>query len=445
MTTPRTIRRRTFLAGLGAAGAAALTTSACGGDDAGNETTVDPADASGEIDVWVLHEDALNPVSQESLDRFFGAEDSNVQAELVIEPNDSYRDVIQTIIDSNQRPDVFFNWGGGSIRSYARAGLLEDLTPYLEADPEFKDSFLPAVLDAGQIDGAYYGIPMRTVQPKLMFYNTAVFDDVGIAVPTNWDEFLNAIDAFSNAGITPVALAGADAWTMLMWVEYLTDRLGGEQVFLDIAEGTGEGWRHPAITQMVDTIRDLVDRGAFGTAFASVQYDGGPEPMLEDGIAAMHLMGSWAYANHLNDDPDFTRNSLAWGQFPAIEGGEGHPDNIAGNPTNYFSVHSDSPLKEVAIEYLKQEMASDEYVEGLLNIGDIPAVADIESLIEGHEHENYFSFIYNMVANAPSFQLSWDQAIERPLSQPMLEAIENVFLGNLDAEGFIQANEDAAG
>ncbi|AYY14039.1 extracellular solute-binding protein [Actinobacteria bacterium YIM 96077] len=444
MTASSPIRRRTFLAAIGAS-ATALATGACGSDDSDNSgaETVDPADASGEIDVWALTEDALNPVSQDSLDRFFHTEESNVTANLITESNDSYRDVLQTIIDTDQRPDIFFNWGGGSIRSYVQAGLVEDLTPYLENDPEFRDTFLPSVLEAGQIDGAYYGIPMRTMQPKLMFYNTAVFDDVGVSVPTTWQEFLDAADAFNDAGITPVAVAGADSWTLLMWVEYLTDRLGGAQVFRDITEGTGEGWRHPAITEMVNTIRDLVDRGVFGNAFASVQYDDSG-PLLEDGMAAMMLSGSWEYTNFLNSNPDFVQNSLEWGPFPAIEGGEGDPDNVAGNPTNYFSVHANSPLKEVAIEYLKQEMGSDEYVQDLLDIGDIPAVADIEPLIEGHEHEEYFSFVYNMAANAPNFQLSWDQAIDRPQAEPMLEAIENVFLGNLDAEGFIQANEDAA-
>lgn len=451
MTAPTTIRRRTFLTAI-SAGAAALATTACSGESSDTpeeaaenlETAGDPAQASGEIDVWVLTEDALNPVSQQSLDRFFGTPESKVTANLIAEPNESYRDVLQTIIDTNEHPDILFNWGGGSIRSYVQAGLLEDLTPYLEADPKFRDTFIPSVLEAGQIDGAYYGIPMRTMQPKLMFYNTAVFNDVGVSVPTTWQEFLDAADAIAAAGITPVAVGGADPWTLLMWVEYLTDRIGGEQVFLDIAEGTGQGWAHPAITEMVNTIRDLVDRGVFGSTFASVAYDGSG-PLLTDGRAAMLLSGSWEYTNFLNDAPDFLANSLEWGPFPAIEGGEGNPDNVAGNPTNYFSVHSRSPLKEVAINYLKTEMGSDEYVQALLDIGDIPAVANIEPLIEGHEHEEYFNFVYSMAVNAPSFQLSWDQAINRPQAEPMLEAIANVFLGNLDAEGFIQVNEDAAG
>lgn len=435
LSTPR-LRRRSFLGLVGAgAGAMALGTAACGGGD--------PADDN-EFDVWVLLDENVNRVSQASLDRFNAGAD--VTGRLITEPNEGYRDALQIAIDTPQRPDVFFNWGGGSIRSYARAGLLEDLTPYLEDDPQFRSAFLPSVLDAGQIDGSYYGIPMRQMQPKLMFYNTAVFSDTGVEIPTTWQEFLDACDAFMAAGITPVALAGAVSWTELMWMEYLTDRIGGSQVFQDIAAGAGQGWRHPAIARAVDAIRELVDRGVFGTNFPSVQYEaGGSETLLEQGQAAMHLMGSWSYTNHLGADPEFAGNQLAWGPFPVIEDGAGDPLAIAGNPTNYFSVAAESPHKQVVIDYLRQEMASEQYVRDLISIGDTPAVADIEPLLGEAEHAEYLRFIYQMVVEAPSFQLSWDQAIERPQAAPMLEALADVFLGNLDAEGFIQVNEDAAG
>jgi ABC-type glycerol-3-phosphate transport system substrate-binding protein len=433
-----TLPRRGFLGLLGAGAGAVMLggTAACGGDGGGA--------GDGEFDVWVLLDENVNSVSQASLDRF--NQSSEVKGRLVTEPNDGYRDAVQIAIDTAQRPDIFFNWGGGSIRSYARAGLLEDLTPQLAAEPAFKSAFLPSVLDAGQIDGRYYGIPMRQMQPKLMFYNTAVLADVGVAVPTTWQEFLSACDTIRAAGITPVALAGAVSWTELMWIEYLTDRIGGAQVFRDIAAGAGQGWRHPAITEAVNTIAELVDRGVFGTNFPSVQYEaGGAETLLEQGEAAMHLMGSWSYTNHLGAAPEFASQQLAWGPFPSIEGGAGDPRAVAGNPTNYFSVTSASPHKQVAIDYLRQEMASDAYVRGLIGIGDTPAVADIEPLLADTDHADYLSFVYQMVVQAPSFQLSWDQAIERAQASTMLEALAEVFLGNLDAAGFVQANEDAAG
>jgi xylobiose transport system substrate-binding protein len=52
--------------------------------------------------------------------------------------------------------------------------------------------------------------------------------------------------------------------------------------------------------------------------------------------------------------------------------------------------------------------------------------------------------VYDMVNDAPTFQLSWDQAVEKAQAQPMLDALSKVFLGQLDAAGFVKANEDAA-
>ena len=57
-------------------------------------------------------------------------------------PGADYQTKLQTIINTNQAPDVFFNWGGGSIRTYARQGILEDLTPHLSSDAAFKNAFL---------------------------------------------------------------------------------------------------------------------------------------------------------------------------------------------------------------------------------------------------------------------------------------------------------------
>lgn len=433
MSTPIHLPRRRFLGMLGAgAGVTLLGTSACSGSG---------SDRSG-IEVWALEDENVNPVTQASLDRFNAG--SDVKASLVTEPNDGYRDAVHISIDTPQRPDVFFNWGGGSIRTYARANMLVDLTSHLNDDPAFKDSFLPSVLDAGMIDDKYYGIPMRTMQPKHMFYNMDVLADAGLEPPTTWDGFLDTCDRLSGNGITPMALAGATNWTMLMWIEYLTDRLGGSQVFTDIADGVDGAWRHPAITEAVNTIIDLVDRGVFGTNFASVSWDGGAvQALVSEGKAAMHLMGSWEYTEQLGLAPDFARNSLGWGAFPAIEHGAGDPLAVAGNPTNYFSITQESDHVDEAIEYLKT-MATDEYVDELIGIGDVPAVANIEERLKAAEHAEYAQFVYQTVVDAPSFQLSWDQALETSLGEPMLIALEQVFLGELDADGFIQANEDAA-
>ncbi|MEV0643896.1 extracellular solute-binding protein [Phytomonospora sp. NPDC050363] len=433
MTNPMSMPRRRFLTLAGGGAAVALFGAGCGGEEAADDT----------FDVWVLQDENVNPVSQASLDRHNAS--AGTKGVLRPEVNTGYRDKVHISVGTNQRPDVFFNWGGGSIRTYAREGLLEDLTPHLDADPAFKGAFLPSVLDAGKIDGKFYGIPMRTMQPVHMFYNTKVFGEVGVEIPQTWTQFLDVCERLKSAGVTPVALAGAQSWTELMWIEYLVERIGGAQVFADIAAGTPGAWQNPAVTRAVDTITSLVDSGVFGTNFPAVEWEGGAvQQVFSSGQAAMHLMGSWEYTTQLGSAPEFARNDLAWGPFPVIEDGAGAPDAVVGNPTNYFSVTKDSAHKDAAIAYLKAEMASEAYVDGLISIGDVPAVTDITDRLASAENPDFATFVYDLVAKAPSFQLSWDQAVERELAGPMLDALSQVFLGELDAAGFVKANEDAA-
>jgi xylobiose transport system substrate-binding protein len=158
----------------------------------------------------------------------------------------------------------------------------------------------------------------------------------------------------------------------------------------------------------------------------------------------MHLMGSWEYTNQVNDQPEYAKNDQGFITFPTVEGGVGDPKAIVGNPTNYFSISKDSKHVDAAIEFLKQEMASDAYVEQWLAAGDVPATAGLEEKMDKAADPEFARVVFDMVEQAPSFQLSWDQAIEREKAQPMLDALAKVFLGELDAAGFVKANEDAA-
>ncbi|MFC4854588.1 ABC transporter substrate-binding protein [Actinophytocola glycyrrhizae] len=435
---PQRLPRRSFLGLLGAGvGASVLGTSACGTD-----ATSGGGDG-GTFQVWVLQEESQNVAHEGAVDRF--NENSEAKAKILATPNDGYTDKLHVSMGSANKPDVFYNWGGGSIRTYARDGLLVDLTPHFEKDSAWKDSFLPSVLEAGTIDGKYYGVPARGMQPVILFYNKKVFAEHDVRPPETWSQLMAAVDRFKSNGVIPIALAGGDPWTELMWAEYLVDRIGGYEVFQKIAEGGENAWGDPAITKSIDMIRRLVDRGGFGDSFASVRWDGaGASNLIAQGQAAMHLMGSWEYTNQVNDQPEYAKTDQGFTSFPIVEDGVGDPKAIVGNPTNYFSISEDSEHADAAIEFLKQEMASDAYVEKWLEAGDVPAVTGLEDKMDKAADPAFARMVYDMVIEAPTFQLSWDQAIERAQAQPMLDALSKVFLGQLDAAGFVKANEDAA-
>jgi raffinose/stachyose/melibiose transport system substrate-binding protein/xylobiose transport system substrate-binding protein len=453
--------RRTTRLGAALVGVALATTlaAACGsGDDddtaddaggaagdAGGDTAADaggdaaPFQGEGDFVLWALEDNALNGVEQASIDRFNEGSEAG-SGELQVFGNDPYKERLRVAIASPNAPDVFFGWGGGGLNEYVQAGEVVDLTPGLEANPEFRDSFLPSVLAGAELDGKNYGIPMRGMQPVVLYYNTQVFEEQGVEPPETLDDLNELVDVFTEAGITPIALAGSQAWTELMWAEYYLDRIAGPEVFIDIRNGNTEAWNSPEVVDAMSRLQDLVEAGAFGDDFSSVGYDaGGTTALLAEGRAAMHLMGTWEYSNQLNENPDFVNSGgLGYVAFPAVEGGAGDPSNLVGNVSNFYSIAADSESQETAWNYLLEEMSSDEYVDALIEVGDVPAVAGIEDKLAETDNADHAVWVYTLAQDAEHFQLSWDQDLPAAQAGLMLEQLQQLFLGNITAEQFAE-------
>ena len=395
---------------------------------------------SGTLHVWVL-QDAINPVQEAAATEF--NKTSTVKVVIDKVGSDGYQDKLRVSMGSPNALDVFWNWGGGSIADYVNAGQLTDLGPTLAADPAFKQSFLPSVLDAGKVAGKQYGIPLRGMQPVVLFYNKDVFAKHNVKPPTTWADLLTLVDTFKAAGITPFALAGSQGWTELMWLEYLLDRIGGPKVFANIAAGKADAWKDPAVLTAAQTIRTLIDRGAFGTNYASVDYGaGGASTVFARGKAAMHLMGTWEFANQLTQQPDFAHNGLGYVAFPPVDGGTGDPADVVGNPTNYFSVSNSSKHKDAAIAFLKT-MSSDAYVSELIKAGDVPVTTNAADKLSSNPNPDFATFQYQLVQKAPSFTLSWDQALTPAGGQTVVTNLQKLFNKQLSPQQYVDAVSSA--
>ncbi|SEG74475.1 carbohydrate ABC transporter substrate-binding protein, CUT1 family [Thermomonospora echinospora] len=412
--------------------ASVLAVSACGSSGPAG------GGGSGEVRVWSL-QDGVNAAERQAVAAYNKAGDGKVRMETFL--NDPYKQKLQVAMGSPNAPDVFMNWGGGNLKQYVDAKQVHDLTPEFNADPAWRDRFLPVVLKTAQIGGRYYGVPERGMQPIVLFYNKDVFTTAGQQPPKTWDDLLRLVDTFKGRRITPFALAGSQAWTELMWLEYLLDRIGGPAPFQAIAERRPGAWRDPAVLRALTMIRELVDRGAFGTNYASVDYDvGGASTIFAQGKAAMHLMGSWEYATQLQQNPDFVKkNRMGWAAFPSVPDGRGDPKNVVGNPSNFMSVSAASPRKQDAVRFLKETLTSDTYIRGMVGVGEVPPVKGVEPQLRGGPAPDYTTFIYGLVSQAPEFTQSWDQALPPNVAEAMLTNLSKLFLKEQSPQQFADA------
>ncbi|MFE7331218.1 extracellular solute-binding protein [Streptomyces sp. NPDC057565] len=390
----------------------------------------------GTITAYVYGDDAVK-VQQAAVTEF--NKTSEVKVKLVSVPGTDYVNKLRSSMGSPSAPDIFFNWGGGSIKPYVDAKQLVDLTSTVNGDAELKDGFLPSIMTAGGLDGKIYGVPMRGMQPVMLFYNKTLFAENKLEAPKTWEDLQKAITTFKAKGITPFALGGSDKWPELMWMEYLLDRIGGPEVFKKIQNGDSSGWGDPAVLKAAQTVKDLVDQGAFGKNFNSVDYgNGGAPTLLNKGKAAMHLMGSWEYSTQLGKAPEFAKKDLGWTAFPTVAGGVGDAADVVGNPTNYWSINARTKHKDAAIAFLKT-MASQKYAKALVDNGDIPTTSNAASMLSTSPNPQFANDQYSLVQKAPSFTLSWDQALESQYATPLLTELSKLFAGKSSHEQFVAA------
>ncbi|MFJ2111893.1 MULTISPECIES: ABC transporter substrate-binding protein [unclassified Streptomyces] len=385
----------------------------------------------------LVYGDATNKVEKRIVETF--NKTSKVKAVLDTVPGADYQKKLQTIISTPQAPDVFFNWGGGSIQPFVKADLVLPLDEMIAKNPELRSNFLPSVFNTAEIDGKAYGIPMRGTQPVLLFSNKKVLADAGTGQPRTWDELLDAVKKLRAEGVTPIALGGGDRWPTLMWFEYVYDRVAGPELFKKALAGDKSVWESPESRKSLALIRELVDAGAFGTSYDSVKYtDNGSPALLATGKAGFELMGSWAYSTQQELDADFAAKSLGYGDFPTVDGGKGDPADVVGNTNNFYSVLKKTEHADAIAEFLKL-MYSDEFVEAQLDIGNLPTTTTTEKFLGAAENPGYLTYQFRMVSEAPSFQLSWNQAYPPAADAPMMQAVQQFFNGSIDADGFIKA------
>ncbi|MFF8452425.1 ABC transporter substrate-binding protein [Streptomyces leeuwenhoekii] len=414
----------------GAAVALALSLTACGDGDGGGSS------GDGKIHVLV-YGDASNKVEKQIVDKF--NKTSDVKAVLDTIPGADYQQKLQTIINTPQAPDVFFNWGGGSIQPFVKADLLMPLDDFIEKDPGLKANFLPSVFNSAVVDGKSYGVPMRGTQPILLFHNKQVLDKAGVKPPKTWDELLDAVRKLKDEGVTPISLGGGDRWPTLMWFEYLYDRVAGPELFEKALKGDKDAWASADSKKALSMLKELVDAGAFGKNYDSVKYTNGSSPaLLASGKAGFELMGSWYYAQQQEDAKEFAETDLGYTTFPTVRGGKGDPANVVGNTNNFYSVLKKTKHPEAVAEFLKL-MYSDEFVKAQMAIGNLPTTTNTRKFLDTAADPEYSRFQYDLVAKAPSFQLSWDQAYPPSAITPIQQAVQQFFNGQLDADGFIKA------
>ena len=421
-------------AAVAAVAVGALALSACGpsGDDASGSGSGDGSAAV----VWGV-EGGQSASYEAAVDRWNEANPDR-PIELQMFGNDGYQDKLRIAMGADEGPALMFGWGGGVLKSYVDGGFVDPIE-----DAEITDRYLDSVIENVTFDGSVYGAAINNIQPVVVLYNTDVFDAVGASPPETWDDLLDLVPVFNEAGVAPIALAGASKWPQLPYLSYLVDRVGGSEVVERIMAGEPDAWSDPAVIESLEMIQSLVEAGGFNADYAAIDYaSGAADALLYSGKAAMMVVLSQAYSNIQTNAEQFVADGkLGYAPFPVVEGGEGDPAALVGNPSNFWSITSaaSDEHKQTVQEFLATEVMSTDYMAEILDRSAVPGVEAAGELIAERDDNDFQDFVFGLSENASSFQLSWDQALSPAQGAELTTQLDRIFLLEITPQDFVDA------
>jgi xylobiose transport system substrate-binding protein len=412
---------------------AALAVSACGSSGPGSA-----ASQAGSFEI-ADYGDANDTLEQSAVNAYNATpEGHKVKAVLQTFPGANYSEKLQTVIGSGEAPDVFFNWGSGSIQSYVKAGLVQPLNSFFQTNPKLNSSFLPNIMSAAKIGSDYYGVPMRGAQPAFLFYNKTVLAKYHLSPPATWSQLLSEVATLKSHGLIPIALGGGDQWPELMWIEYLYDRVAGSQLITQALDGDHGVWTSPASEKALADLKQLIQSGAFGHSYDSVKFTtGASTKLLVTGRSAFELMGSWEYSTAQGISPSFAKNDLGYVAFPSVPGGAGTSTDLVGNTQNYYSIVKTAPHQQAIADFFKV-MYTPKFLTNLVAKGWLPTTTDATKFIKASPSPGWLSWQFHQVKQAGHFQESWDQAWPPQQITPIHNAV-GTFFDNMNAQAFTSA------
>jgi len=224
-----------------------------------------------------------------------------------------YNATLQSQFETGTAPDVMYVRSFATGRGLFDQGFLADITDL----PGLQENFDPAMLGPWSTeDGKAYAVPFIAVSHGI-YYNIDLFNELGIAVPTTWEELIAAAKTLKDNGYDGFANASGDAWTIaeIVFMNLAPNFIGGREGRLEYQTGK----RCFNDENVVAAFQAVADMGSYVPEdnAALTYYDS--QQIFLQGEAGMWMGGSWDIPVFEAEAPDFE-----WGVFatPAPAGAE---------------------------------------------------------------------------------------------------------------------------
>jgi alpha-glucoside transport system substrate-binding protein len=236
--------------------------------------------------------------------------------QVIVESNRESTALLRTRVAGGNPPDVALVPRPGFMAELVAQGVL---VPLVNADGSaglldpavLTDNYGQAFIDLGTVDGAVYGVLAKANSKSTIWYKPASFAELGVEVPTTWDELIAVQQAYVDAGQTPWSIGGSDGWPLTDWFENIYVRIAGPEKYHQLFVTHEIPWTDESVVQAMEAFRQIV-------APADTNLAGGAEGALSTGfIEAANLVFRPDAAAEMYYEGGFMGGIIA-GNFPDL-------------------------------------------------------------------------------------------------------------------------------
>lgn len=384
-----------------------------------------------EILLWDIATNEPGKSTQEGAVERFMADYPNIHVTQVHQLNDNYKQQLVIAMSAGECPDMYIHWGGGPMAEYYKSGFVNDITDLFNTydHPDFID----AAVAQATYDGKVLAIPFGGLSGCDIFYNKAIFAEVGIEVPQTIDELEAACDKLLEAGYVPFALANGSKWTGSMYYMYLVARHSGNDEFNAAYDGTGS-FTSPAFIWAGEKIQEWVNKGYFNEGFNSMVTDNNEDrALLYNNTCAMMLHGSWQVSGVKSDNADWYNEYFGTFRFPedAEAKAAGVPQNVEigtaiGNGFSFNCWKDDGSVDEEKLKacyvLATQYYNDDTYNAQQMENGTTPSIKGFDQTDDPN-----LKIVIDTFFNASNVQLWYDQYLPASVTEVHKNCMTELF------------------
>jgi len=277
-----------------------------------------------------------------------------------------YNTILSAALSGGSGPDVFQSRAYGGLETFAQSGFLEPLDTWV---PELKSYNKGPLRGATSIkDGKVYGVPFAS-QTLFVFYNKAIYRQLGLTVPETWDQFLGNLQAMKKAGIQPLANGGKDGWTLEVMMGSLCPNFYGANDFFDAVVAGKTTFQDPRFVGAIAKLKELTPY--MPDLYMGVSYTDMQSSFINE-IAGHFIGGSFEAGYFSAQNP-----KLEYDVFAAPVAKTGDPHYVSLYADGNFSMNSGSKNKDAAAKFLRflaGKTTGDAFIKELKQVSAVPGV-----------------------------------------------------------------------